>query len=151
MAGIVWQSPPATISLPLTELHLWRVNLHRSPDELQIFQSVLSPDEIDRAQRFRQPHHQQRFIAGRGILRSLLGRYLACDPAQLEFHYASHGKPYLAHTDLQFNLAHSQDWGVYAIVRSQPIGVDLEQIRPIDALDRLLARFFTNEERTEVS
>lgn len=150
MADIVWQPPPATIALSLAELHLWRVNLHRSPTELKILQRFLSSDEIDRAERFRQPHQQQRFIAGRGILRSLLGRYLACDPAQLDFQYGSHGKPYLAHTELQFNLAHSQDWGVYAMVRSQQIGVDLEQIRPIDALDRLLARFFTDQERTRI-
>ncbi|MBQ9861392.1 MAG: 4'-phosphopantetheinyl transferase superfamily protein [Clostridia bacterium] len=51
-----------------------------------------------------------------------------------------HGKPYLAdHPDLYFNLSHSGDWAVCAL-DDAPIGVDLEQHRPIDT-ERLAKRY----------
>ena len=47
------------------------------PDQaLEKFRSTLEDDELQRAARFYFDKHRRHFIAGRGFLRSLVGRYL---------------------------------------------------------------------------
>jgi 4'-phosphopantetheinyl transferase len=136
------------------QVHVWKASLQRSPSELAALRATLSPDEQQRADRFRFPVHQQRFIAGRGILRSLLGQYLKCDPARVQFHYGAQGKPELVVAEdqpkLQFNLAHSEDLAVYAIARTYPVGIDLEKIREIEDLPQLTQRWFSVEEHAAI-
>jgi 4'-phosphopantetheinyl transferase len=77
-------------------------------------------------------------------LRSILAHYLDCQPAQVRFVYAAHGKPMLAGaTDLRFNLTHSHGLALLAVTRGREIGVDVEHIR--DDIDRepLAERFFS--------
>lgn len=146
ISTIAWNSlaPP---SLPLQTVHVWRSSLLRSEPELTELRQVLSLDEQQRAQRFRRVVDRDRFIAARGTLRMLLGRYLHLDPAQLMFRYTATGKPSLAtEPTLQFNLSHSQDWLLCAIGWQHEIGVDLEQIRPMQDLERLAQRFFAPSE-----
>jgi 4'-phosphopantetheinyl transferase len=57
--------------------------------------SVLSPDEITRAERFHFQRDQKRFVRCRAALRDILGRYLNLPPAGIRFRYQSNGKPEL--------------------------------------------------------
>ena len=90
------------------------------------------------------------YIAGRGTLRSLLGRYFQADPASVPLVYQARGKPELGPTwhdrTLQFNVSHSAGLGLYAFTRGQPIGVDVEAVRPMPNAEALLERFFSAEE-----
>ena len=43
--------------------------------------SLLSADERERAARFRFDRDRERYVVGRGLLRSLLGRYVGVAPA----------------------------------------------------------------------
>ncbi|MFN9399540.1 MAG: 4'-phosphopantetheinyl transferase family protein, partial [Dolichospermum sp.] len=108
-----WLPAPKNLNLSLNDVHLWRINLNQSESQLQTFWETLSSDEIARAERFYFPEHRQRFIAGRGTIRAILGRYLAIDPKQVEFEYQPRGKPFLAakfaNQRLFFNLSHSKD------------------------------------------
>ena len=137
-----WQTPPDRLKLDESEVHVWQVNLETIVPRL----AVLSADEKSRADRFKFNQHRQRFVAGRGFLRSLLSRYLNCDPGTLEFDYGSHGKPFLRGSTIQFNLAHSQHLALYAVTVNRAIGVDIEQVRPIEQLDQLVQRFFLSSE-----
>lgn len=123
-----------------SEVHIWQVNL----DEIQFH--YLSLDEQARADRFKFEQHRDRFIAGRSFLRSLLSTYLQTDPISLEFEYASHGKPSLKNSPIQFNLAHSQHLALYAVTYDRLVGIDLEAIRPVDDLNGLVKRFFLPSE-----
>jgi 4'-phosphopantetheinyl transferase len=144
----LWQLPPPQFTLTTTEIHLWRAQLTCSAATLEQYQTLLSPDEANRANRFKFAEHRQRFIVGRGILRTLLGRYQHRAPQDLQFTYATQGKPSLAFdpAPLQFNLAHSQNLALYAITRDRPVGIDVEQIRPMDRLQELAERFFAPSE-----
>ncbi|WP_432810160.1 4'-phosphopantetheinyl transferase family protein [Pantanalinema sp. GBBB05] len=150
----LWSSAPPTLTLLEHHVHVWRSSLQRSATELAELIQTLSPDEQQRAERFRFPIHQQRFIAGRGILRSLLSQYLQCDPASLNFRYGTQGKPELQvaaeQPHLQFNLAHSDDLAVYAIARTAPVGIDLEKIRAIADLSQLTHRWFSAQEHAAI-
>ena len=142
-----WLSPPADLRLQNNEVHVWRSTLDL-PTEL--FAKLLSSDEQVRADRFRFNQHRQRFIAGRGILRSLLGHYLQIPPDQVQFIYSEKGKPSLANQRLQFNVAHSQGLALYAVALDRPVGVDLEQVRAIVDLNALTQRFFSPNEHAAI-
>src|SRR5438105_4251124 len=82
-----------------------------------------------RAARRRTVELRDRFIAGRGLLRALLGRYLRLDSASLRFRYGPHGKPALEGDAIRFNLSHSHGLSLFAFTRAAEIGIDLERIR----------------------
>jgi len=147
---ILWPLPPAQPNLSATDVHVWAAQLDLSPGALASLAAILDEAESARATRFRSHTHQNRFIAARGALRSILGTYLDCAPDELQFDYGAHGKPALtgrfAECGLFFNLAHSEDLALLAVTRLGPIGVDVERVRPMADADELVERFFSPRE-----
>lgn len=141
----VWFSPPSHLVLPSDEIHVWRSHLDRPAAQLDQLYSTLSEDERIRAQRFHFERDRQHFIAARGVLRAILGRYLEREPVELEFDYSPKGKPALAdaNSSLEFNVSHSNGLALYAVTRDRPLGVDLEYLRPLPNANRLAQRFFS--------
>ena len=150
MFNLNWLPAPKKLALLLNDVHIWRINLNSDELQLQFFRETLSSDEIARAERFYFPEHRQRFIAGRGTLRTILGQYLDIDPKQVEFEYQPRGKPLLAAKfagkGLLFNLSHSQDLALLGVSYQNQIGVDLEYIRTMSDLAGLAKRFFSARE-----
>ena len=147
---ISWSLPPAGFTLGLDQIHVWAAPLDLSPDDLDELASMLSAAERERAMRFRFDLHRNRFIAGRGLLRAALGQYLNTQPGRVEFVYGPNGKPSLsqtaAGTGIRFNLAHSEDLAVLAVMRDRDVGIDVERVRPIPEVEQLVARFFSVRE-----
>jgi 4'-phosphopantetheinyl transferase len=143
----------ANLALLDTEIHIWQASLAVTSNALEQFACTLSLDEQQRAERFRLPRDSHRFIASRGILRTLLGRYLQIAPKQLQFSYGASGKPALADAlahGLRFNLSHSEDLMLCAIARCGCIGIDLEHLRPVNNLEDLTQRFFSPQEHAAI-
>lgn len=144
---------PTSRVLPLTPgtIHIWQADLELSPKQINQLQTTLSLEEAQRAARFKFAHLQQRFIAAKGILRILLGKYLNKSPESILFSYGSHGKPELntqlfQTSSLHFNQSDSMTFALYAFTKASPIGVDIERIREdIEALS-LAERFFSPNE-----
>lgn len=149
----MWLKVPTDISnielLP-NEVHLWRENFENVNSSLEYFTQLLSEDELVRANRFYFEQHRQRFITGRGILRSILGRYLNMEASKIKFGYEPRGKPFLDKScdriNVNFNLSHSQDFALYAVSLNDSIGVDLEYIDPKTEVVSLAQRFFSASE-----
>ncbi|MDM9383163.1 4'-phosphopantetheinyl transferase superfamily protein [Chlorogloeopsis sp. ULAP01] len=145
-----WFPAPTDLTLLPDDVHLWRIELERSQLELESLLTTLCGDEVARANRFYFQQHQERFIAGRGILRAILGRYLQIEPQAVQFDYQAQGKPLLAGkfacSGLSFNLSHSQDLALCAVTTHRPIGVDLEYIRSVSDVESLAQRFFAPRE-----
>lgn len=134
------------------EVHVWRVRLdgERSIDG----GAGLSDDERARAKRFRFEKDRARFLRGRFILRSILGRYLSIDPARIRFAYGCFGKPFLAQPTeprIRFNLAHSENLALLVVARGCEVGVDVEKIRPEHAERDVAERFFSTREFEKLS
>src|SRR4051812_45031189 len=93
------------------EVQVWIASLEKPPEVVAGCSSLLSPDEKDRAGRFYFERDRKRYTVGRGLLRMLLGAFLATKPGQVTFRYGAYGKPALDRVvhgrTLQFNLAHS--------------------------------------------
>ncbi|MCA1567210.1 MAG: 4'-phosphopantetheinyl transferase superfamily protein [Acidobacteria bacterium] len=146
-----WVNLPTDTPLADGEVHLWRASLAQTPDALRRLHSTLAPDEAAKAARFHFPRDRDHFIAARGLLRRLLGRYLAQPPDSLRFAYGAYGKPSLggaaaAAQDLRFNLSHSHELALYAFARGRELGVDLEHMRPDFAGEDIAERFFSARE-----
>ena len=142
-----WPLPPSQPTLNLHEVHLWKASLDCSQKTIEACRHLLSPDELERADRFYFARDRNHFIAGRASLRVVLARYLGLQPAELKFDYASNGKPSLAKTmhdtELNFNMAHSANVALYGITLCGEIGVDLERIHPDVPIEEIAGFFFS--------
>lgn len=107
-----------------TRIDIWQYPLHTEFSEAK---SLLSPDELTRAQRYHFTRHQRRFTIARAMLRLILARYCATPAHKLKFEQTKYGKPWLTNTpELQFNLSHSGDMALLAVGHHYPLGIDLE-------------------------
>jgi 4'-phosphopantetheinyl transferase len=110
------------------------------------FFPLLTDEERSRAERFRLARIRDQFVAARGHLRALLGRYLGIEPRAVPVLYADGGKPHLpAGCPLHFNVSHTDGLAVFAVGHAR-VGVDVERIRPIPDADGLVTRFFSRRE-----
>lgn len=136
--------------LPEGAVHVWSAPLDQPAEVLRHFEGLLSPDEVARAERFVFDKTRRHFIAGRGLLRSILSWYAGRKAGELEFAYGAYGKPALAVSCegdwLRFNVSHSQDLALYAITRDREIGVDLEYMRADLEYEEIAKRFFSPRE-----
>jgi 4'-phosphopantetheinyl transferase len=142
-------------SLPPDEVHVWTASRDASDDAVEAFRAILNDDERRRADRFAFPHDRRRFAVSRGLLRTILGRYLEIPPQSLRFVSNAHGKPQLdpaLNIDLaiRFNLSHSGPWVVYALTLGRDLGVDVERIRPEFGGFAIAERFFAPGEIAEL-
>jgi 4'-phosphopantetheinyl transferase len=108
-------------------------------------------DERMRAERFQFEQDRQRFIIGRGLLRTILSYYLGIEPGRLQFCYGMYGKPALAEmagtSTLRFSLAHAHGLALYAVTCVREVGMDLEHIRPIAETEQIVDRYFSDREK----
>jgi 4'-phosphopantetheinyl transferase len=146
----VWSQAPARLSFPTNRVDVWRVLLDQSAIG-GVEASVLSPDEITRANRFLFEKDRNHFSRCRASLRRLLADYLEMPAAAIRFEYSPSGKPQLAAEQnsraLQFNVSHSAGIALIAVGNGGRIGVDIEKIRDDIDTTALAERFFSQRER----
>ncbi|MDQ2982779.1 MAG: 4'-phosphopantetheinyl transferase superfamily protein [Actinomycetota bacterium] len=142
--GGPWLDAPDSPDLAEHEVQLWFFDLEPRDDIRRLFE-LLAPTERARADTFRFARHRCRYVAGRGRLRQILGRY-GVDRAV--FVAGPHGKPKLADGSLKFNLAHSERIALCAVTRTKEIGVDLEVVRRDrrPQWDAIARRYFSDAE-----
>jgi 4'-phosphopantetheinyl transferase len=137
---------------PLTldgrEVHLWVARLEASESNFAQAFSWLSPDEVERADRFRFDWHRRVFVLGRAVLRALVASYSRIPPEEASFTYGPKGKPALGggQCPLRFNVSNSGDLAAYAFTSDYEIGVDVEhRVRRIE-IEAIARRFFASDE-----
>lgn len=147
----LWLDPPADLTLPQDEVHIWRAALNLPAASIQRLYQTLSDDEKERAERFHFENDRRHFVAARGALRTILGRYLGVRPRQLHFGYSPYGKPYLLSgsgvMSLHFNVSHSRSLALYALAWNRKIGIDVEHIRSNVAYEQIAELVFSQQER----
>lgn len=70
-------------------------------------------------------------VIGELLVRMLVTKKTGLSKEEIDFFYNNFGKPFLKDYGLYFNISHSGDWVVCAL-DTQPVGIDIEQIRNID-------------------
>jgi 4'-phosphopantetheinyl transferase len=139
----------AAPDIPAGVARVWHWPLDVSAPQGADLRKVLSPDELERAERYRFDRHRNEFILTRGVLRIVLASYTAQSPESLSFDHSAQGKPALRNgpPDLRFNVSHTEGLAVLALVREREIGVDAEKIRPQPDAQKLAKRFFSPQEQ----
>jgi 4'-phosphopantetheinyl transferase len=144
----------SSLKLPEKTIHVWHASLISSEATQIKNEMLLSEDERERGSRFCFERDQRRFILRRGILRKILSLYLQAQPSELSFSYSSRGKPILRIQRgiklIQFSYSHSGEMAIYAITRGTEIGIDLEKITPVEGLNEIAKRFFTEGENLQI-
>ena len=96
-----------------------------------------------RADRFRFVDDKKRTVAGEMLARKVIAEWCGAASESITFGIKEHGKPYAKDLAVEFNISHSGDMVVCA-VDDKTIGIDVEQIRPIDLA--VAKRICTDEE-----
>ncbi len=146
-----WHHPPASPVAKSNAAHVWAVDLKRKTLCDQVLVETLSTAERERAEGVRVARDRARFVAARGSLRVILGKYVGCAPGELAFCYGEYGKPMLAspwdETELKFNLSHSAGLALIGVSLCRKIGVDVEHCsRAVRRMKRIAKRFFAPRE-----
>ena len=143
-------NPAATI-LETGEVHLWRYRFGHDTASAVDDSKVLNKTERDRSERVADPGRRSRIIESRVVLRYLLAGYLSLLPFAVKIQKGKLGRPELSlrhnKTELSFNLSHSGDLMVLAVVRGSKVGVDIEQLKSRSGLDKLARRVFSRSEQ----
>jgi 4'-phosphopantetheinyl transferase len=149
-----WRAPSEHELRADQEIHLWQATLDRPALDVQRMGGLLSIDERGRAEQFRREIDSDRFIVRRGLLRTILARYLHTEPNSVQFESGAHGKLHLAGkfalSNLDFSMSHSQGESLIAVGRG-PVGVDLECIRPLPDVAKLLDECLSPPEKEQLS
>jgi 4'-phosphopantetheinyl transferase len=117
---------------------------------LASYEALLSPEERDRAARFRFERHRRRFVVTHALVRESLSR---CAPVAREawsFRAGKRGKPEVAGPasglGLRFNLSHTDGLAACAVARSCDVGVDVEAGARVRRHLEVAERFFSPRE-----
>jgi len=146
MPGCSVTLPANRIDLPPGDVHVWCVFLDEMDSCRSELEQTLSGEEQARANRFRLERDRARYVIGHGILRTILGSYLDVEPEALEFCCGINGKPLLTNRfgpeTIRFNISRSYGLALYAFSRDRDLGVDIEKMKPVPEMDRIVAQFF---------
>ncbi|HEY0170029.1 MAG TPA: 4'-phosphopantetheinyl transferase superfamily protein [Pyrinomonadaceae bacterium] len=151
----LWLEAPERPLLREGEAHVWRASLEPDAPALRRLWETLSADERQRADRFHFQRDREHFVAARGGLRGILGRYTGAAPQTLRFSYDGYGKPSLSGgagaVPPRFNVSHSGGLALYAVTDGREVGVDIERVREDFAGLDIAERFFSPDEVAALS
>lgn len=146
-----WPLPPPRIELAADEVHVWSAWLRRAESDDEAGLAMLAEEERAQAARFHFAGDRKNFVARRSLLRAILGRYLRVEPPRIALTHEERGKPQLSGPDgagrLHFNFSHSRNLALCAVGRFAPLGVDVEQLRPMPEMDEIGAAFCSAPEK----
>jgi len=143
-----WQKAPDQLPLNDEELHVWRISLNqKEPALLSAARNLLDDEERVRADRLVVDSARTRFLLAHAATRNILSRYLNREPAAIEFNTGDHGKPHIRESNLMFNLSHSGNMALLAVMNKTEVGTDIEHMNGRHAADDIAARFFSPAEQ----
>lgn len=153
----ILESPKSDQKITLNEKpHVWCASFSNFTRNINAFRTILSLEENFRANGFIHRSDREQAVIARGLLRTLLAKYLNVMPVDLEFTYDQFGKPILS-TDKHkaapvFNVSHSGDFFLLAVATTDSIiGIDVEQHRNIPELLHIADKYFHVNEMKELA
>lgn len=107
------------------------------------YYSLMSEKKKQRVDRLRFEDDKKRTVVGEMLARQAISKWSGVPEECIVFEIAQHGKSYAKELNVEFNISHSTDM-VVCVVDDNPVGVDIEKIRPIDL--NMAKRIFSEEE-----
>jgi 4'-phosphopantetheinyl transferase len=129
-------------------INVWCENLDRvAASRGAELGALLSREESVRARHLGDARSRRRYVAGREMLRLILGEECGIDPAHVVFAYGPRGKPSMSGAPSTFfNMAHCDGLSVVAATSAGEVGIDIERLREDVDVDRIAPRMFSVED-----
>lgn len=155
MPEVNWTATDGTLQLHRDVVDVVHLDLKALSPRLLEFRSILSADEVVRADRFKFEEPRLRFIASRAVLRLVLARSCSVATSDIAFQYGNFGKPTVrlpmdSSSPVEFNVSHSGDVALIALTTSRQLGVDVEEHDPKVRILKLARRFFSSDEASQL-
>ena len=129
---------------------LFLARVDASPEAVLRARAAVLPEEAARADRIVHPRARAVSLAGRAFLRAVLAAATGRPPLGIPIVADGNGKPFVPPAaglrSPHFNLSHSGDLVLVALARDGPVGVDVEEHRAMDDLDRVAGAVLTPDE-----
>ena len=135
----------SSLELAEEEVQVYVASLAVSDDRYSELEGTLCSEERGRAKNLA-PVLARRFVVARGMLRGLLAGFTGSAADSLRFRYGTSGKPSLAGHEIQFNISHSAEVGLFAFAPDRPVGIDVENLRPVRRLLDVAQRFLSEDD-----
>lgn len=138
------------------DLHLWLLD-DQEITSAQVDQasSILSAQEIARADGFRFARDRRLFLIARAFLRIVLSKHAPRAPDTWRFQYTAFGRPEIASGlsdfPLYFNLSHTYGLIAVAISSTRDVGVDAERLDRIGNFRSMRHSALTRREDEELN
>lgn len=112
-------------------LKIYIINIDNLKDKIDYFKSILSKDELFKAENIKNAEEYEKYVVIHGKLRVVLSKYIKISPKNIIFEYNKYKKPYILKNQneksLYFNISHTKNILVIAITfNNKFIGVDIE-------------------------
>jgi 4'-phosphopantetheinyl transferase len=124
-----------------------------TPDAIAEDETLLQPDERERANRFHFERDRRMYIGAHALLRRALSRHAPVDPAAWRFVASEHGRPEIGGPAgaprLRFSLSHTRGIAACAVAAEIDIGFDVEDAAREAPLE--VARRFAPSEIADLS
>ena len=118
-----------------------------STQQLGFLSEYLPREMIERAGKFRRWQDSQAYLLSKFLLAEGIKDCGFTEHALEKMQYTEYGRPYLS-PDFDFNISHSGKHIVCAISKLYKVGIDVEEIHPIDLAD--FANQFTEHELSRI-
>lgn len=100
-------------------------------EEYAYWYSLMNADKRQRVDRYHMIDDKKRTVSGEMLARQAIAEWCNVQPESIRFAVDEQGKPYAVELCVEFNISHSGDMVVCAVA-DKPVGIDIEQIRPIN-------------------
>lgn len=133
----------------MLEVYALQIPKEMSPQGFLKLLTYVSIEKRVRIKHFRKRDDSLRALFSDLLIRSIILERYGVSNQEITFKYNAYGKPFLAFdTSFSFNISHSGSWVVAIVGNQQLVGIDIEEIRPIDI--EIARRFFSPVEYAEL-
>jgi 4'-phosphopantetheinyl transferase len=140
--------------IPIADVEIWHLDLDAIRTHLERVKHHLSSDEQERANHFIQRKTNEQFVLVRGLLREILAERInstaseSVTPSSLHFSYGCFGKPFLSeYQDWQFNVAHTRNIALIAVIRNRAVGIDVQWCNPDMNINEAMIAAYSDSEK----
>jgi len=114
--------------------------------DYKLLPTLLTEDEMAYANRLRSERQKNTWISCHVKLRQILGIYFNMNPIEIELKKNRFGRPYVASSNLFFNLSHTVSSFLIGFSVGGKIGVDLDKLSGREDLPSLMDYAFSSAE-----
>lgn len=138
-------------SLECVKVHVWRQSLANAKRSSL---TCLSLRETKIMMRLKSYEDKKRYVQVRAFLKTVLGHYTHLPPEQIDFVPGPNKKPELRSNHsvapVYFSLSYRNNVALLAVGNTHCIGVDVEEVKPINNFDHFVKDYFSPAEQKQI-